>query len=370
MALVNTIDPVAATPALRDALARHLGLPDLDVTDVSVPAAAGLSAETVLLTAHWGRDGERVSRDLVARVGPQGPGLFYSYDLELEARVMAAVRAAGIPAPEVLFYEGDPAVLGAPFFVMPRIAGKTLSDDPPFTAAGWLVELPAEQQRLALENALDAMAAVHRLDPVALGLGDLGRYAAPGEDLLGAHIAHWERAFAWASDGRPNPYVEAGFAWVKANRPTGPEPVALSWGDARITNIIFAEDLSVNAVIDWEVCALGNPELDLGWWFATLRLFGDAIGIALPSGIPSREETVARYEQQSGRTVEHLLFYEAFAYLRLAVAMIRGARLLIAGGVLPPDAGMEFNNPATRLLAELTDGPMPTEDSAYFIGNR
>jgi aminoglycoside phosphotransferase (APT) family kinase protein len=334
MALVNSVDPVAATPALAATLTRHLeGIAGAEVSDVHVPAGAGLPAETVMFTASWRSGGEEVRRELVARVGPQGPGLFHSYDLELEARVMAAVGAAGVPVPEVLLVEPDASVLGAPFLVMPRIAGRTLSDDPPFTAAGWLVESSPEQQRLALENAPDA--------------------------LLGAHIAHWEKAFAWASEGRPNPYVEAGFAWVKENRPTGPEPVALSWGDARISNIIFADDLSVNAVIDWEVCCLGNPELDLGWWFATLRLFSDAIGIPLPPG-----------SHRARTQFEHLHFYEAFAYLRLAVCMIRGARLLIAGGVLPPEAGMEFNNPATRLLAELTGGPMPTEDSAYFIGNR
>lgn len=207
MALVNSVDPVAATPALAATLARHLGgVSDVEVTDVFVPASAGLSAETVMFTAGWtAASGERESGDYVARVGPQGPGLFYSYDLELEARVMAAVGSAGVPVPPVLLYEGDPSVLGAAFLVMPRIAGRTLSDDPPFTAAGWLVESSPEEQRRALDNALDAMAAVHRLDPVAIGLGDLGRYAAPGEDLLGAHIAHWEKAFAWASEGRANP---------------------------------------------------------------------------------------------------------------------------------------------------------------------
>lgn len=372
MALVNSVDPVAAAPALAGTLARHLpGVSAVRVTDVHVPPGAGLSAETVMFTADWQTGaGSTIRRELVARVAPQGPGLFVSYDLELEARVMTALRNTDVPVPEVLLYEGDAAVLGAPFLVMARVPGQTLSDDPPFTAQGWLVELPPERQRLAVENALAAMAAVHRLDPAALGLTDLGRYGEPDGDLLGAHLAHWEAAFAWASEGLPNPYVEAGFAWAKANRPTGPEPVVLSWGDARISNVVFGADLSVAAVLDWEVCCLGSPELDLGWWFATLRLFSDAIGIAVPPGIGSREETVALYEKLTDRTVEHLHFYEAFAYLRLAVCMIRGARLLIAGGVLPPDAGMEFNNPATRLLAELTGGQMPDEDSAYFIGNR
>jgi aminoglycoside phosphotransferase (APT) family kinase protein len=312
-----------------------------------------------------------VRRDLVARVAPKGDGLFYSYDLDLEARVMGALSEhTDVRVPEVLCYEDDPSVLGAPFFVMERIEGRTPSDDPPFTVTGWMFDLPPERKRLAMDNALAAMAAIHKVDPAAVGLHDIGRYGDPDGDALGAQIEHWEKAFAWASGGKPNPYVQVGFDWVQANRPTDPERRVLSWGDARIANIVFADDLSVAAVIDWECVSHGSPELDLGWWFATLRLFSDGIGIPLPEGFPSRAETIARYEELTGFTVRNIDFYEAFAYLRLSVAMIRGARMLIAGGVLPRDAGMEFNNPATRLLAELIGSEPPTEVSQYFIGNR
>jgi aminoglycoside phosphotransferase (APT) family kinase protein len=307
----------------------------------------------------------------VARVAPKGPGLFIEYDLPLEARVMAALSEhTPVRVPEILCHEDDPSVLGAPFFIMERIAGRSSSDDPPFTVTGWLFDLPPDRQRMLYDNALAAFAEIPKVDPVTVGLADIGRYPGTDGDPLTGQIEHWERAFDWAADGRANPYVQAGFEWVKANRPREREPLTLSWGDAGIRNMVFADDLSVAAVIDWEQVSLGSPELDLGWWFAALRLFSDGIGIPQLPGFPTRTETIERYEQLTGLTVRHIDFYEAFAYLRLSVAMIRGARMLIAGGALPPDAGMEFNNPATRLLAELTGAEPPTEDSQYFIGNR
>jgi aminoglycoside phosphotransferase (APT) family kinase protein len=372
MAMVNSVDADTARGVFEQTLANYLdGVARVEVTDVHLSTTSGMSAETVLFNASWHIAGHKVQRDLVARVAPRGPGLFYSYDLDLEAHVMDTLRRrAGVPVPEVLCYQDNADLLGAPFFIMERLAGRTPADDPPFTATGWLHDLPPEQKRLALDNALAAMASVHRVNPVAVGLDDIGRYGTACGDPLGAHIEHWEKAFAWASDGVPNPYVEAGFDWVRANRPVESEPRVISWGDARIANVVFAEDLSVSGIIDWEMVCLGSPELDLGWWFATLRLFSDAIGIPLPDGFPTRQETVCRYEALTGFDVKYLQFYEAFAYVRLSVAMIRAARMLIAGGALPPDAGMEFNNPATRLLAEVTGVQSPTEDSQYFIGNR
>ncbi|OBH11146.1 phosphotransferase family protein [Mycobacterium sp. E1747] len=372
MAVINSVDADVARRAFQQALTAHLpGVDGVEITDVRLSTTSGMSAETVLFDAAWHVAGKRLQRGLVARVAPAGPGLFFSYDLDLEAHVIGTLRdRAGVPAPEVLCYEDDSSLLGAPFFIMERLAGRTPADDPPFTATGWMYDLPPEQKRLALDNALAAMASVHRVDPAAVGLDDIGRYGSPDGDPLGAHIEHWQKAFAWASDGVPNPFVEAGFDWVKANRPTKAEPRVISWGDARIANVVFADDLSVSGLIDWEMVCLGSPELDLGWWFATLRLFSDAIGIPLPQGFPTRQETVSRYEDLTGFDVKYLHFYEVFAYLRLSVAMIRGARMLIAGGALPPDAGMEFNNPATRLLAEVTGATPPTGDSQYFIGNR
>uniref|UniRef100_UPI00202888D2 phosphotransferase n=1 Tax=Caballeronia sp. ATUFL_F1_KS39 TaxID=2921766 RepID=UPI00202888D2 len=75
---------------------------------------------------------------------------------------------------------------------------------------------------------------------------------------------YYRRYLAWASDGKPQPTVDAGLAWLLANQPQD-EPVGLSWGDARVGNMIFSDARCV-AVLDWEMVALGNPEQDLGWW--------------------------------------------------------------------------------------------------------
>ncbi|WP_231974768.1 phosphotransferase family protein, partial [Mycobacterium sp. E1747] len=199
--------------------------------DVHICTASGLSAETVMFTATWRADGVRVRRDLVARVAPAGRGMFYSYDLDLEAEVMNRLRRlAHLPIPEVLCYVGDVDAVGAPFFIMERLTGTTPADDPPFTTTGWFYGLSPQRKRIALDNGLAAMASLHRVDPAAVGLNDIGRYGPVDGDTLGAQIDHWEKAFHWATDGTANPGVAAGFEWVRANRPRVSEPRVISWG--------------------------------------------------------------------------------------------------------------------------------------------
>jgi aminoglycoside phosphotransferase (APT) family kinase protein len=101
-----------------------------------------------------------------------------------------------------------------------------------------------------------------------------------------------------------------------------------------------------------------------------LRHHTEGIGAPLPAGFPTREQVVARYEQRTGHVVRHLDFYEAFAGLRLSILMHRAGNMMIAAGLLPPDAPMKFNNPASQLLAKLIGAEAPTGAAQSFIGNR
>jgi aminoglycoside phosphotransferase (APT) family kinase protein len=372
MALSNQTDPKLAERQLTDWLATKLGdARDVRVSGARVPTAAGLSAETILFDAGWVDSGGSRARRLAARVQPSGEAVFPSYDFEAEFRVMTVLGEAGLAVPEVLWHERDRSILGGEFIVMEQIDGRVPGDDPTYTTAGWVLELSPEAQATLYDNALQALAAVHTVDWRAAGIDLPGDGATPRPGL-DRQLEYWERTFEWASGGKgdANATIEGALDWVRENRPVREERLVLNWGDARLGNILFAEDLSVAAVLDWEMAAVASPELDLGWWLFLIRLHTEGIGAPVPAGFPTREATVARYEQLSGLTVSDLEFYEVFAALRMAIIMHRAGDLMIRAGLLPPDATMKLNNPTTQLLAEQLGLPAPTGAVQDFVGNR
>jgi aminoglycoside phosphotransferase (APT) family kinase protein len=190
-----------------------------------------------------------------------------------------------------------------------------------------------------------------------LGLSVL---ADPGRGLggLDQQIPHYQRFFENSAAGEPNPTIEAAFDWVKANRPAE-ERLVISWGDARLGNMMFGPDQEVTAVLDWELAGLGSPELDLAWWLFFNRHHTEGVGAPPLPGFPSPAEAVARYQELAGYQVQNLHFYEVFAALRTSVMMVRIAQVMTLGGLLPPGSGMAQSNPASQLLAKLLGLPAP-----------
>jgi aminoglycoside phosphotransferase (APT) family kinase protein len=371
MALANTRDPADSARRLSAWLAGVLpGAEQVTVSNVSTPGAAGLSNETLMFEASWVQGGEPTSARLVARVAPSGPAVFPSYDLPREFRVMKALAEhTAVPVPRMRWLEEDVSVLGAPFIVMDRADGRIAEDDPPFTAAGWVLdELTPEQRRQMCVNSLTVLAQVHAVDWQGLGLGWLA--PAGGGDPFDADLAHWTETFDWAREGDGNPTVEAGLEWLAEHRPPESGPVVLNWGDARIGNMLFGADLAVNAVLDWEMVGVGRPEIELAWWLFMVRHHTEGIGVPLPEGILTREEAIEVYEQASGHPVRELDYYEVWAAVRLAILMHRAGNLMIAAGMLPAGAPMKLNNPASQLLAKLIGVEAPTGEAQSFIGNR
>jgi len=164
---------------------------------------------------------------------------------------------------------------------MDRAHGRAPEDDPPYTMLGWVADLaPAERARLSAE-AIRTMARIHTVDVEACGLQGLDRQQ-PGETLLDRELAHFVEWLEWGREGEPNEVVDAAFDWVRQNRPAAEGRLALSWGDSRIGNMLFDEDLRCTVVLDWEFATLAAPELDLGWWLFMQAHFTDALGVPLP----------------------------------------------------------------------------------------
>ena len=155
------------------------------------------------------------ARSLVARVQPNGPGVFPRYDLDKEARVISALgEHTGVPVPKVYAFESDPAVFGSPFLVMGRVDGRVPSDDPPFTAGGWVLDLTPQQRTTMWHNSIDVLAAIHGSDWQALGLDFLDTTA--NGSGLDAQLADCRATFAWAAEGEPNPTIEYALDWLDA----------------------------------------------------------------------------------------------------------------------------------------------------------
>jgi aminoglycoside phosphotransferase (APT) family kinase protein len=371
MALANTIDPEAAARPLALSVAAHHDASDVVVHEVTIPASSGMSNQTLLFDASWTTPaGSRGRHELVARVHPPpGTGLFMTYDAERERRLMAALAGDSlIPVPRVYFGEQDLSPFGAPFLVMDRVDGRAPADDPPFTVAGWMLDLDPSERATLFDRAIEMLASIHAVDWRSLGLEFLGE----GESALGPldqRLAYEERYYAWAAQGASYPVIDAAFAWIR-ERDRPQEDLVLNWGDARISNMIFRPDLSVAAVVDWEMASLASCELDLGWWLFGMRHHTEGIGVPLPDGFPSARQFLARYAELTGWTPQDLDFYEVLAGTRAAIMMVRAADMMVAAGFLPPDTPMHHSNPASQLLARLIGVEQPTGETTSFIGNR
>ena len=348
------LDAETLTDRLTKWLPQRLGVDAVTITDLTPPSGTGYSSETLLFTAEF--EGER--RRFVVRLKPTRPGVFPEYDIDLQHDVMAALAAkTTIPVPEMLWREPDPSVLETPFFVMAHVPGRVPSDNPPYTLEGWILEETEERRRTMHTSALETMARIHQLDPHDT-LGDVTAKLRHGLD---DELAYYESFFEWAARGRPQPVAEHAWEWLQTNRPRGEQPLGLSWGDSRISNMLFGEDLRPVAVLDWEMVSLNDPVMDLAWWLFLDRHFTEGLGVSQPSGFFDRATTIARWEDHTGRPADNVDYYEVYAGFRVAVIMMSLTRLFIADGLMPADTDFDRNNTVTQCLAPMLGLPHPSE---------
>lgn len=314
------------------------------VSEVVTPEGNGMSSETVLFSARWSDRGEVRLRRCVARIEPEMDKVpvFPSYDLAMQFDVMSLVaEATEVPVPETLWYEADPTIVGAPFFVMGRVDGEVPRDVLPYTFGdNWVDDASPEQRRRLQDSAVRALAGIHAITPETHDLTAL-QHDGPGATALERHLASWEAYHEWVVGERRSPLLDACFSWLREHLPTDVGPDALSWGDARIGNMLFA-DFEVAAVLDWEMAGVAPPEVDLGW-MAYLHLFFHDIAVDL--GLPGMadfmraDDLAAAYEAASGHQLGDLRWHVAYAAMRHGVIMRRVTERAVQFGeaVEPPD---------------------------------
>lgn len=289
------------------------------------PATTGFSSETLFVDVDHldGLDGHgSTTGSWVIRL-PAATGIFADHRLEMQATLQGALAATTpIPVAPPIHLERDPNWLGVPFLVMSRIQGRITGDNP---GHDWLARCSAPEQSHLFDRFVAVLAAIHRLTWPATDLAVVARPGGPG---TAAELAWWTRYASWASDGHPMPALHDGLAWCSAHQPASEPPSSLLWGDVRLGNVIWDDQLEPAAVLDWEMAATGPAEIDLAY-FLLLHQLSSA---PLPGFPATRNDIVASYETHLGRPVTDLGWYEAFACLRVMAINVRIAALLPPAG--------------------------------------
>lgn len=251
----------------------------------------------------------------VVRRPPLGHVLATAHDMSREYRVMAALTSTPVPVPAMIALCEDVDVLGAPFYVMQRVAGT------PYSRAAQLEPLGPERTRLISERLVDTLVDLHAVDYRAVGLGEFGR----PDGYIGRQVARWKTQLA-ASTSRELPGMDELVARLDAGVPTGGEGTIVH-GDYRLDNALVQDD-RITAVLDWEMSTLGDPLSDVALMLAYQGLAELTPGsgavvtdAANAPGYLDRDAVVERYSSRSGRDVSDLGFHLSLAYFKLAVIL-------------------------------------------------
>jgi aminoglycoside phosphotransferase (APT) family kinase protein len=300
----NAFDPQAILPFLKS---RIPGLADGPLELRQFPG--GASNLTYQLTIG--------DREMILRRPPSGTKAKGAHDMGREFRVLERLNPH-FACPKPLAYCEDTSLIGSDFYVMDKLTGIIVRRDLP---PG--LDCPPDIARQMCLNLIDTQIALHELDYEAAGLADMGKPAG----YVARQVSGWtERLSRVITDDIPS--YDGITAWLKANMPADSARPAIIHNDYRFDNVVLsAEDrMTVIGVLDWEMATLGDPLLDLGsslayWVEASDPPEMQAIRMQ-PSNIPgmlTRAEMIQRYEQKTGRRIDHPDWYYVFGLFRLGV---------------------------------------------------
>ena len=297
----------------------------VEILNLSYPRGAGQSHETILFDAQWQEHGASRGQGYVVRIRPKSFTV-YPDDLFVEQyKVMKALAESGlVRVARPFWFEEDPSLLGNAFFVMERKVGRVPVSIPPYAREGWLKEATPAQRRVLWRNAVGQLAAIQRVP-----LEGLDFLAGPsGERGLEQEWNKFVHFAEWLQEVEPLPILTAALERLRGLWPEN-QPEGLVWGDSRIGNMMFDDDFDVVAVMDWEQPSLGGALHDLSWFCViaeTMHGPNSTYGAPL-EGMGSRDETVALWEELTGKSAADLGWYEDFSNFKMACTGIRLSHL-------------------------------------------
>ena len=280
----------------------------------------------------------------VLRRKPPGDLLPSAHAVDREYRVISALGQTDVPVPRTYCLCEDTEVIGTAFYIMEMVQGRVFWD-------GTLPGMSNEDRGSVYRSVNEAMAALHRVDYKAIGLGDFGKVGEYRE----RQIHRWSKTYRLA-EMDPIPEMDHLIEWLPENIPPGDE-TTLIHGDYRLDNIIFhPKEPRVLALLDWELATLGHPVGDFTYtlmgWRLDKNLFRGIAHANLPSlGIPTEDEYITQYCQSTGRDgIRNLEWYLAYNMFRLA-AILQGIALRAKDGTAASPHAVEQGRRA-RPLAE------------------
>lgn len=311
-------------------------VPGIDVPTVTtwleanIPGAAGPFTFDAIAGGHsnltyrlTGADG----RAFVLRRPPLGHRLASAHDMGREHRIIHGLQSSNVPVAPALGFCDDPAVNDAPFYVMGFVQGHVLRE----RAAAEAV-LSVDQRRHASESLVDTLAKIHAVDLRAVGLDDLGKH----EGYIARQLKRWYGQWN-AQQTRELPAIDRVHDELLRRIPDQ-GPATIVHGDYRLDNCMVGDDGTVVAVLDWEICTLGDPLADVGllqvYWTGPHDDASAWTGSATTAeGFLDRADLARRYAEVSGRDLTDLPFYVSFAYWKLA-CILEGVYARYLGGAL------------------------------------
>jgi aminoglycoside phosphotransferase (APT) family kinase protein len=266
-----------------------------------------------------------------------------------EHKVVSALGPTDVPVAPIAGLCEDESVNEAPFYVMEFVEGPVLrfrSDADAF---------PEEADRRAIgERVVDTLVAIHSVDPDAVGLGDLGRK----EDYVARQLHRWQGQWE-KSKTRELEMIDSVHDRL-ASRIPDQGPATIVHGDYRLDNMILTPGGEVAAVVDWELCTLGDPLADVGllmvYWSESRDDLRPLVEPAtIEPGFPRREELRDRYAERSGRDLSELDFFIALGFWKLAVILEGVYARYAAGGYGKTDEGINHFAVVVESLAQAAD---------------
>jgi aminoglycoside phosphotransferase (APT) family kinase protein len=281
------------------------------VADASPPFAYALIAGGRSNLTYEVTDG--AGTRFVLRRPPLGNVLESAHDMGREHRLISALAPTRVPVPTPLAFCADADVNGAPFYVMSFVDGVVLETEEDAER-----HLDPATRAQAGASLVDVLADLHAVDPDDVGLGDLGRK----DGYVERQMRRWHAQFEKARS-REIPAMDEAHRALSARVPAQ-QRVGIVHGDYRLGNCLVGPDGAVRAVLDWELCTLGEPLADLGWllaWWTEPGESADGLGREVPSSAPgfaTRAALAERYAERTGADISDLDFYVALAFWKLA----------------------------------------------------
>jgi aminoglycoside phosphotransferase (APT) family kinase protein len=264
----------------------------------------------------------------VLRRPPLGAVLATAHDMTREHRIIAALGSTSIPVPEALGLCEDIEVNDAPFYVMNFVDGHVLT-----TAAQSERHFDVLARQTLSASTVESLAALHDIDPDAVGLATLGKK----EDYIPRQIRRWRGQ--WEKSKTRELQTMETVADALEQQVPEQRGAAIVHGDYRLGNCITGIDAKIAAILDWELCTLGDPLADVGYLLNDWAAPGErSLGTAESSpsaaeGFWDRKQLLASYEERTGRSLDRVAYYRAFQYWRLA-AIVEGVLARYLKGVM------------------------------------